>query len=91
MKGSLEEVKVYLSWFCCSHLQTNYSKTFQRGNVDFLETPESVTTMLVPGESGVRRVQRVQSAERLLGGALLFDILPFLPSAASWWVLNNNN
>lgn len=31
-----------------NHLQTNYSKTFQRGNVDFLETPESVTTMLVP-------------------------------------------
>lgn len=82
------EVKVDLSWFCCSHLQTNYSKTFQRGNVDFLETPESVTTMLVPGES---REPRVQSAERLLGGALLFDILPFLPSAASWWVLNNNN
>ncbi|TKS88404.1 N-terminal EF-hand calcium-binding protein 1 [Collichthys lucidus] len=34
-----------------NHLQTNYSKTFQRGNVDFLETPESVTTMLVPGRS----------------------------------------
>uniref|UniRef100_A0A671U1K7 N-terminal EF-hand calcium binding protein 1 n=1 Tax=Sparus aurata TaxID=8175 RepID=A0A671U1K7_SPAAU len=31
-----------------NHLQTNYSKTFQRGNVDFLETPELVTTMLVP-------------------------------------------
>uniref|UniRef100_A0A669ENM2 N-terminal EF-hand calcium binding protein 1 n=1 Tax=Oreochromis niloticus TaxID=8128 RepID=A0A669ENM2_ORENI len=31
-----------------NHLQTNYSKTFQRGNVDFLETPESITTMLVP-------------------------------------------
>uniref|UniRef100_G3NL93 N-terminal EF-hand calcium-binding protein 1 n=1 Tax=Gasterosteus aculeatus aculeatus TaxID=481459 RepID=G3NL93_GASAC len=31
-----------------NHLQTNYSKTFQRGNVDFLETPESVTTMMVP-------------------------------------------
>uniref|UniRef100_A0A3Q3F5D0 N-terminal EF-hand calcium binding protein 1 n=1 Tax=Kryptolebias marmoratus TaxID=37003 RepID=A0A3Q3F5D0_KRYMA len=31
-----------------NHLQTNYSKTFQRGNVDFLETPETVTTMLVP-------------------------------------------
>lgn len=33
-----------------SHLQTNYSKTFQRANVDFLETPEIVTTMLVPGK-----------------------------------------
>uniref|UniRef100_H3DKA0 N-terminal EF-hand calcium-binding protein 1 n=1 Tax=Tetraodon nigroviridis TaxID=99883 RepID=H3DKA0_TETNG len=32
-----------------NHLQTNYSKTFQRANVDFLETPEIVTTMLVPG------------------------------------------
>ncbi|KAF3707440.1 N-terminal EF-hand calcium-binding protein 1 [Channa argus] len=31
-----------------NHLQTNYSKTFQRGNVDFLETPEVITTMLVP-------------------------------------------
>ncbi|XP_013861289.1 N-terminal EF-hand calcium-binding protein 1 [Austrofundulus limnaeus] len=31
-----------------NHLQTNYSKTFQRGNVDFLETPETLTTMLVP-------------------------------------------
>uniref|UniRef100_A0A3Q3KCH2 ABM domain-containing protein n=1 Tax=Monopterus albus TaxID=43700 RepID=A0A3Q3KCH2_MONAL len=31
-----------------NHLQTNYSKTFQRGNVDFLETPETITTMLVP-------------------------------------------
>nr|XP_038029533.1 N-terminal EF-hand calcium-binding protein 1 [Anas platyrhynchos] len=31
-----------------SHLQTNYSKTFQRSNVDFLETPELITTMLVP-------------------------------------------
>ncbi|KAG7458137.1 hypothetical protein MATL_G00234930 [Megalops atlanticus] len=31
-----------------NHLQTNYSKTFQRGNVDFLETPEVMTTMLVP-------------------------------------------
>uniref|UniRef100_A0A8V5FKM8 ABM domain-containing protein n=1 Tax=Melopsittacus undulatus TaxID=13146 RepID=A0A8V5FKM8_MELUD len=30
------------------HLQMNYSKTFQRSNVDFLETPEIVTTMLVP-------------------------------------------
>uniref|UniRef100_A0A673BF06 N-terminal EF-hand calcium binding protein 1 n=1 Tax=Sphaeramia orbicularis TaxID=375764 RepID=A0A673BF06_9TELE len=29
-----------------NHLQTNYSKTFQRGNVDFLETPEILTTML---------------------------------------------
>ncbi|KAG8005217.1 N-terminal EF-hand calcium-binding protein 1, partial [Nibea albiflora] len=34
-----------------NHLQTNYSKTFQRGNVDFLETPESITTMLVPGKN----------------------------------------
>uniref|UniRef100_A0A8V5GC59 Uncharacterized protein n=1 Tax=Melopsittacus undulatus TaxID=13146 RepID=A0A8V5GC59_MELUD len=32
------------------HLQMNYSKTFQRSNVDFLETPEIVTTMLVPGK-----------------------------------------
>ncbi|KAL4629951.1 N-terminal EF-hand calcium-binding protein 1 [Arapaima gigas] len=31
-----------------NHLQTNYSKTFQRCNVDFLETPEILTTMLVP-------------------------------------------
>ncbi|XP_069076557.1 N-terminal EF-hand calcium-binding protein 1 isoform X2 [Pleurodeles waltl] len=31
-----------------NHLQTNYSKTFQRSNVDFLETPELLTTMLVP-------------------------------------------
>ncbi|XP_067392283.1 N-terminal EF-hand calcium-binding protein 1 [Emydura macquarii macquarii] len=31
-----------------SHLQMNYSKTFQRSNVDFLETPELMTTMLVP-------------------------------------------
>ncbi|EMP42265.1 N-terminal EF-hand calcium-binding protein 1, partial [Chelonia mydas] len=27
----------------------NYSKTFQRSNVDFLETPELMTTMQVPG------------------------------------------
>uniref|UniRef100_A0A6I8P4W2 N-terminal EF-hand calcium binding protein 1 n=1 Tax=Ornithorhynchus anatinus TaxID=9258 RepID=A0A6I8P4W2_ORNAN len=31
------------------HLQMNYSKTFQRSNVDFLETPELLSTMLVPG------------------------------------------
>ncbi|XP_074411395.1 N-terminal EF-hand calcium-binding protein 1 [Zonotrichia albicollis] len=31
-----------------SHLQMNYSKTFQRSNVDFLESPELITTMLVP-------------------------------------------
>nr|XP_057902818.1 N-terminal EF-hand calcium-binding protein 1 [Doryrhamphus excisus] len=31
-----------------NHLQTNYCKTFQRANVDFLESPESVTTMLLP-------------------------------------------
>ncbi|XP_075271999.1 N-terminal EF-hand calcium-binding protein 1 isoform X3 [Opisthocomus hoazin] len=31
-----------------THLQMNYSKTFQRSNVDFLETPELITTMLVP-------------------------------------------
>ncbi|XP_067831408.1 N-terminal EF-hand calcium-binding protein 1 [Heptranchias perlo] len=31
-----------------NHLQTNYSKTFQRSNVDFLDTPELTTTMLVP-------------------------------------------
>ncbi|XP_038601062.1 N-terminal EF-hand calcium-binding protein 1 [Tachyglossus aculeatus] len=31
-----------------SHLQMNYSKTFQRSNVDFLETPELLSTMLVP-------------------------------------------
>ncbi|XP_072900654.1 N-terminal EF-hand calcium-binding protein 1 isoform X1 [Hemitrygon akajei] len=30
------------------HIQTNYSKTFQRSNVDFLDTPELITTMLVP-------------------------------------------
>uniref|UniRef100_A0A8C5DKY6 N-terminal EF-hand calcium binding protein 1 n=1 Tax=Gouania willdenowi TaxID=441366 RepID=A0A8C5DKY6_GOUWI len=34
-----------------NHLQTNYSKTFQRGNVDFLEIPETLTTMLVPGKN----------------------------------------
>ncbi|MBZ3869942.1 N-terminal EF-hand calcium-binding protein 1 [Sciurus carolinensis] len=34
---------------CLRHLQTNYSKTFQRSNVDFLETPELTSTMLVPG------------------------------------------
>ncbi|NXU35174.1 NECA1 protein, partial [Drymodes brunneopygia] len=33
-----------------SHLQMNYSKAFQRNNVDFLETPELITTMLVPGK-----------------------------------------
>ncbi|KAH0517660.1 N-terminal EF-hand calcium-binding protein 1 [Microtus ochrogaster] len=40
------------------HLQTNYSKTFQRSNVDFLETPELTSTMLVPAgqrESGQAR------------------------------------
>ncbi|XP_054841384.1 N-terminal EF-hand calcium-binding protein 1 [Eublepharis macularius] len=31
-----------------SHLQMNYNKTFQRSNVDCLETPEHITTMLVP-------------------------------------------
>ncbi|XP_074056085.1 N-terminal EF-hand calcium-binding protein 1 [Macrotis lagotis] len=31
-----------------SHLQMNYSKAFQRSNVDFLETPELTSTMLVP-------------------------------------------
>ncbi|XP_036685966.1 N-terminal EF-hand calcium-binding protein 1 [Balaenoptera musculus] len=31
-----------------SHRQMNYSKTFQRSNVDFLETPELTSTMLVP-------------------------------------------
>uniref|UniRef100_A0A8C6S5C9 N-terminal EF-hand calcium binding protein 1 n=1 Tax=Neogobius melanostomus TaxID=47308 RepID=A0A8C6S5C9_9GOBI len=34
-----------------NHLQANYSKTFQRSNVDFLETPEALTTMLVPGKN----------------------------------------
>ncbi|KGL98757.1 N-terminal EF-hand calcium-binding protein 1, partial [Charadrius vociferus] len=33
-----------------THLQMNYSKTFQRSNVDFLETPELITTMVVPGK-----------------------------------------
>ncbi|NXK57741.1 NECA1 protein, partial [Sylvietta virens] len=33
-----------------SHLQMNYSKAFQRSNVDFLETPDLITTMLVPGK-----------------------------------------
>uniref|UniRef100_A0A8C4TF99 N-terminal EF-hand calcium binding protein 1 n=1 Tax=Erpetoichthys calabaricus TaxID=27687 RepID=A0A8C4TF99_ERPCA len=28
-----------------NHLQTNYSKTFQRSNIDFLETPELITTI----------------------------------------------
>uniref|UniRef100_A0ACB8FG65 N-terminal EF-hand calcium-binding protein 1 n=1 Tax=Sphaerodactylus townsendi TaxID=933632 RepID=A0ACB8FG65_9SAUR len=31
-----------------SHLQMNYNKTFQRSNVDTLEMPEHITTMLVP-------------------------------------------
>ncbi|XP_048452104.1 N-terminal EF-hand calcium-binding protein 1 [Rhincodon typus] len=31
-----------------NHIQTNYNKTFQRSNVDFLDTPELITTMLVP-------------------------------------------
>ncbi|XP_007906846.1 N-terminal EF-hand calcium-binding protein 1 [Callorhinchus milii] len=31
-----------------SHLQANHSKAFQRKNVDFLETPELMTTMLLP-------------------------------------------
>uniref|UniRef100_A0A4X2JPS8 ABM domain-containing protein n=1 Tax=Vombatus ursinus TaxID=29139 RepID=A0A4X2JPS8_VOMUR len=29
-----------------SHLQMNYSKAFQRSNVDFLETPELTSTIL---------------------------------------------
>ncbi|KAL2308825.1 hypothetical protein Nmel_001894 [Mimus melanotis] len=33
-----------------SHLQRNYSKVFQRSNMDFLKTPELITTMLVPGK-----------------------------------------
>uniref|UniRef100_A0A674H144 N-terminal EF-hand calcium binding protein 1 n=1 Tax=Taeniopygia guttata TaxID=59729 RepID=A0A674H144_TAEGU len=33
-----------------SHLQMSYSKAFQRCKVDFLETPELITTMLVPGK-----------------------------------------
>ncbi|NXE33862.1 NECA1 protein, partial [Ptilorrhoa leucosticta] len=33
-----------------SHLQMNYSKAFQKSNVDFLETPELITTMLLPGK-----------------------------------------
>ncbi|NXU00589.1 NECA1 protein, partial [Buphagus erythrorhynchus] len=31
-----------------SHLQRNYSKALQRSNVDFLETPQLITTMPVP-------------------------------------------
>ncbi|XP_077447472.1 N-terminal EF-hand calcium-binding protein 1 [Stigmatopora argus] len=31
-----------------NHLQSNSSKTFQRANVDFLETPENISTMLIP-------------------------------------------
>uniref|UniRef100_A0A4W3GFZ0 ABM domain-containing protein n=1 Tax=Callorhinchus milii TaxID=7868 RepID=A0A4W3GFZ0_CALMI len=34
-----------------SHLQANHSKAFQRKNVDFLETPELMTTMLLPGKT----------------------------------------
>uniref|UniRef100_A0A5F8HC87 N-terminal EF-hand calcium binding protein 1 n=1 Tax=Monodelphis domestica TaxID=13616 RepID=A0A5F8HC87_MONDO len=34
---------------CLHHLQMNYCKAFQRSNVDFLETPELTSTMLVPG------------------------------------------
>uniref|UniRef100_A0A3P8YJF2 EF-hand domain-containing protein n=1 Tax=Esox lucius TaxID=8010 RepID=A0A3P8YJF2_ESOLU len=57
--GCLQMLYVALRMLCeafitvslFSHLQTNYSKTFQRGNVDFLETPEIMTTMLVPGKS----------------------------------------
>uniref|UniRef100_A0A8D0GBM3 N-terminal EF-hand calcium binding protein 1 n=1 Tax=Sphenodon punctatus TaxID=8508 RepID=A0A8D0GBM3_SPHPU len=41
-----------------SHLQMNCSKTFQRSNVDFLETPELITTMLVPGNYPVSLLQR---------------------------------
>ncbi|NXS88420.1 NECA1 protein, partial [Erpornis zantholeuca] len=33
-----------------SHLQMNYRKAFQRSNVDFLDTPELITTMPVPGK-----------------------------------------
>ncbi|NXO76306.1 NECA1 protein, partial [Sitta europaea] len=33
-----------------SHLQMNYSKAFQRSNVNFMETPELITTVLVPGK-----------------------------------------
>uniref|UniRef100_A0A8C5IV78 ABM domain-containing protein n=1 Tax=Junco hyemalis TaxID=40217 RepID=A0A8C5IV78_JUNHY len=29
-----------------SHLQMNYSKTFQRSSVDFLETPELITPII---------------------------------------------
>ncbi|KAK3524920.1 hypothetical protein QTP86_011505 [Hemibagrus guttatus] len=57
MEDELEEFRMALRQYvdCVSvqtgslhHLQTNYSKTFQRANVDFLETPEITTTMLVP-------------------------------------------
>lgn len=42
--------KINITYFS-SHLQMNYSKSFQRSNVDCLETPEHITTMLVPGNS----------------------------------------
>ncbi|NXY30467.1 NECA1 protein, partial [Pomatorhinus ruficollis] len=38
------------AWNRQVHLQMNCSKAFQRSNVDCLETPELITTMLVPGK-----------------------------------------
>ncbi|KAF7246229.1 N-terminal EF-hand calcium-binding protein 1 [Varanus komodoensis] len=42
---------MYFCFWVEFHLQTNYSKIFQRINVDCLKTPEHITTMLVPGNS----------------------------------------
>uniref|UniRef100_A0A7N6BZP8 EF-hand domain-containing protein n=1 Tax=Anabas testudineus TaxID=64144 RepID=A0A7N6BZP8_ANATE len=47
--GCLQSMYCYIfTCFLFFNIITNYSKTFQRGNVDFLETPETITTMLVP-------------------------------------------
>ncbi|XP_014431173.1 N-terminal EF-hand calcium-binding protein 1 isoform X2 [Pelodiscus sinensis] len=57
LEEELEEFRLALKQYvesastrtgCLHHLQMNYCKTFQRSNVDFLETPELMTTMLVP-------------------------------------------
>ncbi|XP_048386086.2 N-terminal EF-hand calcium-binding protein 1 isoform X1 [Stegostoma tigrinum] len=41
-----------------NHIQTNYNKTFQRSNVDFLDAPELITTMLVPGKHTIWLLHR---------------------------------
>uniref|UniRef100_A0A672TSK7 N-terminal EF-hand calcium binding protein 1 n=1 Tax=Strigops habroptila TaxID=2489341 RepID=A0A672TSK7_STRHB len=44
--GSCLKNLIYYFLQLFRHLQMTYSKTFQRSNVDFLETPELMTTML---------------------------------------------